>query len=77
MRKSLFSPELKRPAQTPKAAKCVVEQRRMLKCHTGLFDLVDSRDLRERDGGLSEALEAEHRPHALFDLAVVLFNQVV
>jgi hypothetical protein len=76
MRKNLFSPELKRPAQTPKAAECVVEQRRMRKWHTGLL-IWWTHAIPENAGGLGEALEAEHRPHSLFAFAVVLSNQVL
>ena len=50
-------------------------QRRKVKL---LFlDLVNQFDTREGDSRMDEVLEAQHRPHPLFDATMVLFNEVM
>lgn len=41
------------------------------------LNLVNEFDARDRDRRMTEALEPQHRPHALFHATVVLFNHVV
>ena len=38
------------------------------------LDVVDELDPRDSNGGVSKALEPQHRPHSLFDSTMVLFN---
>ena len=41
------------------------------------MNLVNGFDTSDCDDRMSEALKAEHRPHSLFNFAVILFNPVV